>query len=156
MLSWEEQRELTRLFKPMMTKAGFKRHESSWYRFSQETIQMLDLQPATGNTTNKVYVNLGVAFRSVQKVTHFRLFDCAVYGRLDRIVPTNEGYSTVTDFSDITLEVQTQYARILELVQKYALPFLDGLLTRSNLEAFANSERSIGFTKNKPKFPVHQ
>jgi hypothetical protein len=155
MLSWEDQRELIRVFKPMMTEAGFKRYESSWYRFSQETIQMLDLQPATSKTAKKVYVNLGVAFRSVQQTIHFRLFDCAVYGRLDRLVPTSEKYSTVTDFSGNTLEGRVRFAGIVELVRIYALPFLDGLLTRSNLEAFANSDRSIGFTKNKPKFPVN-
>lgn len=155
MLPWTDEQELVRVLKPVMTKAGFKRYESCWYRFSQEAIQVLDLQPSTSKTGKKVYLNLGASFRSVQRTAHFRLFDCAVYGRMDRIVPSEAGYSTATDFSDSALDFCAHCARIKELVEKYALPFLDKLETRSSIQAFADSDYSIGFTKNRRKFPMN-
>ena len=153
MLPWRDEQELVRVLKPVMTKAGFKRYESCWYRFGQEAIQVLDLQPSTSKTGKKVYLNLGASFRSVQRTTHFRLFDCAVYGRMDRIVPAEEGYSTATDFSNNTLDLRARCARVKDLIEKHALPFLDKLTTRSSIQAFADSELSIGFTKNRRKFP---
>lgn len=39
----------------MMTEHGFQRPESTWYRFSRETVKILDVQPATARSVQRVY-----------------------------------------------------------------------------------------------------
>jgi hypothetical protein len=146
MLARHDAQSVIDAIRPVMTEAGFERRESTWYRFSLETVQIFDVQPAASRSPQRVYFNLGVTFRKLHPPTHFRVFDCPVYGRLDHIIPEGEQFSTVTDFAHPDSPHDERIARIVDFIRRFALPVLDSWQSRAGVTAFIESERSKGFT----------
>ena len=151
MLARHDAQSVIDALRPIMTEAGFERREFTWYRFSRETVQVLDVQPAASRSPQRVYFNLGVTFRELHPPTHLRVFDCPVYGRLDHIIPEGEPFSTVTDFGNSDVPHDERIGRIVEFIRRFALPVLDSWQSRAGVTAFIESERSRGFTVRQPQ-----
>ena len=151
MLSHRDAQSVIDAVRAVMTKAGFKRRESTWYRFSPETVQLFDVQAAASRSCQRVYFNLGVALRDLHPPTHFRVFDCSVYGRLDHVVVERETFSAVTDFARSEIARDERLRRIVDFVQRIALPVLDSWQSKADVKAFIESEKSTGFTVRLPQ-----
>ena len=151
MLAHIDSQSVIDALRPVMTEAGFKRRESTWYRFSPETVQILDVQPASSPSPQLVYFNLGVNFRELHPPTHFRVFDCPVYGRLDQVVLEKEVFSRVTDFAHSDFPHSERLHRIVDFIQRFALPVLESWQSRVGVTAFIESKRSRGFTVRQPQ-----
>jgi hypothetical protein len=146
MLAQHDEQTVIDALRPVMAKARFKRRESTWYRFSPETVQILDVQAAASRSPQRVYFNLGVTFRELRPPTHLRVFDCPVYGRLDHIIPADEPFSAASDFADATFSLEDRISSLVDFVRRFALPLLDSWQTAASVRAFTQSGRSKGFT----------
>jgi len=152
MLARRDEQQVIDAVLPVMTMAGFQRRESTWYRFSTETVQVFDVQAAASPLSQCVHLNLGVEFRELHPVTHLRVWDCSVYGRLDHVIPDGELFSKATDFAEMSISPEERLHKIVGFVRKFALPLLDSWQTAAAVTAFTVSERSRGFTVSlKPK-----
>ena len=151
MLAHHDAELVIEALRPVMTKAGFKRRESTWYRFSEETVQVFDVEAAANRSSQRVYFNLGVSFRELHPPTHFRVFDCPVYGRLDHAVADGEQFSRVTDFARTDIPSIERLSGIVDFIRRFALPLLDSWQTKTDVTSFITSERSKGFTVRQPQ-----
>jgi hypothetical protein len=146
MLARPDEQQVIEALRAVMSQSGFQRREGTWYRFSPETVQVFDVQAATSPSSQRVYFNLGVAFREAHPLTHLRVFDCPVYGRLDHVIPDAEAFPTVTDFGHSDVSHDQRLARIVDFIQRFALPVLDSWQTKAGVTVFIESERSRGFS----------
>lgn len=149
MLAHQDKQKVVELLRPVLSKAGFERRESIWYRFSAETIQVLEIEAASARSKQRLYINLGATFRNLHPPTHFRLFDCLLYGRLDLIIPPNEPFASVTDFGDPMFSSE-RLQRIADFIQCYAFPLLDSWQSIGGVKAFSLSDKSKGFNIKQP------
>ncbi|MEW6156383.1 MAG: DUF4304 domain-containing protein [Verrucomicrobiota bacterium] len=150
MLTHHNAESVIEILRPIMTKAGFKRRESTWYRFSRETVQVFDVQAANNRSSQKIYFNIGVTFRELGPPTHLRVFDCPVYGRLDHVVTDRDQFSAITDFSNLDILASARLDIIGDMIRRFALPTLDSWRTKTGVTAFIESDRSRGFIVRKP------
>ena len=139
---------LIEVVRPLMSQRGFQRKEMTWYRYSSETVQLFDIQlAATQLNSERIYFNLGVTLRSSNPPTHLAIFDCSLYGRLDRLVPKCEDLSTLTNFADPTNSLEHRVGKLAEIINRFASPVLDLWQTTDGLRVFIKGASSKGFVK---------
>jgi hypothetical protein len=153
-LDRKDERALVEALRPVMAKANFKRRSSTWYRYAGALLHVFDLQ--AGANKERIYINLGLALRKVDKSTHPRVFDCSVYGRLNLILPERGDFEIVTDFADISLSKEQKVEKIAQYASAFALPFFDSFQTEKEIQEFVSSGRSRGFIKHSPKLLGHK
>ena len=142
-LSQNDIRLINEALKPALSRNGYQRREMTWYSYTQSLTRVFDFQP--GITSCKARFNLGLGLRGMDSSTHPRIFDCAVYGRLDKIAHDTTQYELATDFSNSALTSEDRATKIVELVEGVALPFLKSIEAVKDLSAFIRSSKSQGF-----------
>jgi len=126
---------------PVLQTNGFVRSGLSWYRYEEESILVINLQPA--RYASGPYVNLGVYFLKFGHADQPDIVDCHVQTRLTRVVANAPREIELLDFSnEITADVRRDELR--EMVSAYGVPWLAGLARIEAAKSYFAGGSTVG------------
>ncbi|WP_437951512.1 DUF4304 domain-containing protein [Sorangium sp. So ce296] len=116
--------------------AHFSRKHGTWYRNTEETVLVVDVQPS--NFGQQYYINLGIFVKWIsQKPTRLppKENECHVRLRLESLVPEAEGQvrQVLLNLENKSIGSIERQQRIRELITDTAIPFLSQCSTRTGI-----------------------
>ncbi|WP_437923837.1 DUF4304 domain-containing protein [Sorangium sp. So ce291] len=127
-----------------LMEAQFLRKSGIWYRDTEETVLVVDVQHS--NFGQQYYINLGIFVKGLsQKPTRLppKENECHVRLRLESLMPEAEEQvrQVLLDLENESIGFFERKQRILELVASVAVPFLSQCSTRAGIcEANRNGQ----------------
>jgi hypothetical protein len=129
--------EIAQLLSPALQEGGFIRSGLSWYRYENESILVVNIQPA--QYAPGPYINLGVYYYKYGRADKPDIVDCHVTTRLTRVVPNALREIMLLDMTnDISSTARSD--ELQEMIRNYGIPWLKGLAEFNAARSFlANS-----------------
>lgn len=123
----------------LLHESGFIRTGLRWYRYEEDSILLIDIQPA--RSYPGPYINLGVYYYRYGDVDKPRIEECHASMRLTSVVPSGRRERELLDLSnDISIGVRGQ--ELAEMIRAYAIPWLEGAAKFDTAKSFLAKNKS--------------
>ncbi|RLE23550.1 MAG: hypothetical protein DRJ65_11625 [Acidobacteria bacterium] len=123
----DEKKQFEVLLKPCLKHAGFSKKAATWYRCTENTIQVVNLQ---GSQWSKIFfINLGVYLRSLGSSKQPAEYDCHIRTRLSQIVRNRYRLSELLDAHSVDFRAIDR-SDLPTILVMHALPWLEKCSTK--------------------------
>jgi hypothetical protein len=124
---------------PLLKQNGYLKRALSWHKHCSDTILVFHAEKNRWGADDYSF-HLGIylpALGDENTPPHYR---CPVQTTLDRLVPNDSEIHRISNFADSSLDFPTRLRAISELVESYALPWLEEYSSLSALSQLALSD----------------
>ena len=113
---------IAELLQPVLQQDGFVRRGLRWFRYEEESILVIDVQPAA--VLPGPYINLGVYYLRYGANQQPKIVDCHVDTRLMSLVPDPLRGNVLLDPNNEVAD-DTRREELTQLVHNYGVPWLE-------------------------------
>jgi hypothetical protein len=117
---------VAKILEPLLKERGFDRSGLRFYRYEDESILLVDVQPA--RAAPGPYINLGVYYYRYGAVDTPDIVACHLSNRLTAVVPQDKAFREI-ELLDLSNEISLQVRgdELKDLLRAYGIPWLDRL-----------------------------
>jgi Domain of unknown function (DUF4304) len=116
--------QIGEILDPSLVELSFVRSGTRWFRYEEESVLVIDVQPA--RYSPGPYVNLGVYYYKYGTQKEPNIVDCHVDARLTSMVPNPlRGDELLNPTNDIPYDVRRD--ELQTMIRSYAMPWLQSM-----------------------------
>lgn len=138
MMASDNSKWLQRALAPALKAAGFRKSGATWWKESDTTIRVLNLQGSQWGPS--FYINLGVYFRALGDRERPSESICHIRIRLSELVPDRARFNALLDL-ERPIPDDVRMRELEALVVERALPWLDMLSTVAGARQYCSAQR---------------
>ena len=118
----EEKKHLENLIKPLLKKKGFRKRGSTWWRHSDDFIQVVNIQGS--QWSKNFYINLGIYIRDLGDKQWPAEEQCHIRHSLESIYGVESGIVKLLNYEDYAPEALPR-KRLSEMLEQGGLNWLE-------------------------------
>lgn len=128
------------LLKVPLKEQGFRKKGATWYRETDEVVQVVNIQGSQWSTI--FYINLGVYLKSRGDKSEPAEYDCHLRTRLSQLVPDLHYLAELCDVHTKAFE-DIDRSDLVQLLLNHGLPWLNECSTESGFKKELTLNRSM-------------